>query len=307
MLINVVITIIGLIILYVMHCKILGNENEGLIGCVGTVIGVLALYVIAANWSGYISGGLLFIAFIIWSFTFFAHVSDKNQIEAKRLEQEAWNKLTPEEKRKREAEKQLKLEEKRKQEAEEQLKREEEKRQKTEEYLEREKLRKFERQIAARILVLDSNIWMDIKQTSDALFEALVIICKKEKRSILMYADQYDEICNKKKRELKRSGDVRAACRAINRIDNLQGRGLVTIEGLEPNARPHAYADPVIVTRLAEQAKNGVTCTLVTNDVELRTRAREHLKDSGDSNWYVIGLEEFQKGCDAYVAALKTE
>jgi hypothetical protein len=56
----------------------------------------------------------------------------------------------------------------------------------------------------------------------------------------------------------------------------------------------------VIVNRLSLEAKKGASCTLITNDIELRTRVRQHLEDSGASNWNVAGLEEFREGCDAY-------
>lgn len=324
--------IVGLIILYVIHDKIFGDATEGFFGCTGTAISITALFVIAAGWPPYLSGGLIFIAFIFWATACHAHATRKNESEKKQLKQKASNSLTPEEKKqqdewwlkrqeenkraaeerlkrdqaeenKRAAEERLKLEEKRNRQAEEQLKLEEESKREAKEQLEREKLLKFQKQITAQILVLDSNIWMNGESNSNAFFETLASICQEEQRTILMYGDQYDEICNIKKR---RSEDETAARRAISRIDNFKEKGLVKIEDMKPDARPRAYADPVIVMRLTSQAKNGASCTLITNDTELRTRVRQLLEDSSASDWHVAGLEEFQKGCDAYIEFLKT-
>lgn len=154
--------------------------------------------------------------------------------------------------------------------------------------------------------IIDSNIWMD--PNYDIYFDVLNLVCTHENYKIVLYGVQFDEIVNiKKKTKFNAENDDRnkRARLAIRRIELLQKQGLLDIRPITINAEPNAYADPLILKLILTSAKKQINGSLITNDKELRIRARQLLSDNAVTRWNVLGMEELLSGCKDVVNAQK--
>ncbi|GHT36730.1 hypothetical protein FACS189427_08840 [Planctomycetales bacterium] len=110
---------------------------------------------------------------------------------------------------------------------------------------------------------------------------------------LTLFAPQFDEICNiKKKLSYEKSGNKRARL-AINRIENFQKDDLIMIAPITIDAAPGVYADPLIVKLFIKAAKKGQKCNFISDDKELRIRIREHLRKNAMDEFQIIELKEF--------------
>ncbi len=134
--------------------------------------------------------------------------------------------------------------------------------------------------------IIDSNIWMDWGY--DSFFKSIFFILNKYDHTIKLHGYQFDEICNLKK--CTDNGDKsKAARRAIKTIEYFQAQKRLEIISILKEAKKGIYADPMIIESLISGYQENSRSFLITNDKELRIRARQILKDHGFSNYEIIG------------------
>ena len=125
-------------------------------------------------------------------------------------------------------------------------------------------------------LIIDSNIWMN--SDYDSFFTLLARHLINQKKQLILYGQQFDEICNIKKKTKYGGKKNQRSRMAINRIDWLTESSLLRIEPITLDAEQGAYADPFIIKLLTKKASSGNQCSFLSDDKELRIRIREHLK-----------------------------
>lgn len=178
--------------------------------------------------------------------------------------------------------------------------------------IEAEKTRKLEyanEQIAefenwlTPVLVVDSNIWMN--ESYNSFFRCLHWACLRKKYKVELFGVQFDEISNIKKSVSY--GDPRnyRARIAINRVEHLQKAGFLKVIPITIDSARGAYADPIIVSILAQKSREGRQCTLFSDDKELRVRVRQHLMDNAEAEWKIVELESYIGTCDIIAEGLQ--
>jgi hypothetical protein len=132
-----------------------------------------------------------------------------------------------------------------------------------------------------------------MKPEYNVFFEILSRVLRENSIKLILFAPQFDEICNiKKKRSYEESGNKRARL-AINRIESFQKDDLIIIAPITIDAAPGVYADPLIVKLFINAAKKGQKCNFISDDKELRIRVREHLRQNAMDEFQIIELKEF--------------
>ena len=127
----------------------------------------------------------------------------------------------------------------------------------------------------------------------DAFFQLLEKILRKANRKIIIYGVQFDEICNIKSSHEYGSQKSKRARLAINRIENFQKNEILKIETVSIKSERWAYADPVVLKLLISLSKESHSVVFISNDKELRIRARELVR-IGQATTQVIGIEEIE-------------
>lgn len=133
--------------------------------------------------------------------------------------------------------------------------------------------RNMDEAVAAEVLVIDSNVWMN--EFYDAFFELLHKRLQAANRPIVMFGPQFDELCNLKSQYAISDLKSRRARIALNRIEALQTSNLLRIHAMTLSSDRGAYADPVFLRLIEYCGKNNHEVALITDDRELRVRARE--------------------------------
>lgn len=154
--------------------------------------------------------------------------------------------------------------------------------------------------ILADKVIIDSNIWMN--EDHDLFFKFLADSFSTANRVVEVYGAQFDEICNIKHRGSYRDPRGKRARLAINRIEGLQTRKLLRIAPVTLESRAGAHADPVILNLLAATNRQPCSLSLVTDDKELRVRAREVARD-GQANVRIIGMREMEADLGKWAGA----
>lgn len=150
----------------------------------------------------------------------------------------------------------------------------------------------------AAFFIIDSNIWMN--EQYDAFFAALLHLLKSQHKTMLLYGPQFDEICNiKKNTDFGQARNRRARC-AINRVEDFQKEGVLTIKPINIDAQERAYADPLIIKLLLANARQGNAVAFVSDDKELRVRARQLLQEKGNGTFQIIEGDELAALCPDY-------
>ena len=144
------------------------------------------------------------------------------------------------------------------------------------------KLQQALTEMFATFLVIDSNILMNDWESYCNLFNAFNRVLKEQGKQITLYGPQFDEICNiKKSTDFGDQRNGRARC-AIERIEWFQKEGLLSIKPISIDAEKGVYADPLIIKLLMANAREGNPVTFISDDKELRVRARQLLQDLGN-------------------------
>lgn len=128
------------------------------------------------------------------------------------------------------------------------------------------------------VLVLDSNIWMN--PDLDGFFSRLGRQLKTERRKLLLFGPQFDELCNIKDRIPYGTQQGRLARLALSRIERLQVQSCLTVDPLLLQAKPKTFADPLILELIRNLTSSGQSLSFVTDDRELRIRARQIAQDA---------------------------
>lgn len=150
----------------------------------------------------------------------------------------------------------------------------------------------------APCLVIDSNIWMNDDYDS---FFTLVEDCLQARGGRLKLPGvQLDEITRIKTGSEYGTPRSRAARLAFSRIEHLQKKGLLEVDSISKDASCRAYADPEIIDILTRASSEGVECALVTDDVELRVRVRQHLGNHGKAAWKIMDTAKMLDLATAY-------
>lgn len=140
----------------------------------------------------------------------------------------------------------------------------------------RDSARYLVERVFPRKLVIDSNIWMDPE--ADAFFVGLESLLASTGKILEIPAEQYEEIQRIKDRtNFGEPANTRARL-AQGRIERLQAVGCLRIPSVSLVARPGAYVDPLLIQIAVEAASTGERLTLMTDDRDVRIRAREHMR-----------------------------
>lgn len=153
-------------------------------------------------------------------------------------------------------------------------------------------------------LIIDSNIWMNEEYNS--FFFMLSLVCHKNQYRMSLYGPQFDEISNIKR--ATQFGDERnkRARLAMSRIEEFQKHNMLRIEPVTVDAQKRAYADPLLVKLITNQARKGIKCTFVSDDKELRIRVRQHLVDYASTNWEIVEVAKILPRCNQFHEAWKS-
>lgn len=155
-------------------------------------------------------------------------------------------------------------------------------------------------QLLTPCLVIDSNIWMN--ELYDPFFYVLSSCCDHTGYKLSLAGIQFDEIANINKTTKHEHPKSRAARIATYRIESLQKAGFLTVDQITIDAKKKAYADPTIIQLLKERAESDENCTLISQDRELRIRAREFLSDH-KTTARVVEMDSILLPCIKYVVA----
>lgn len=150
--------------------------------------------------------------------------------------------------------------------------------------------------MAAPVLIIDSNIWMNLGY--DPFFQALEDVLKRDQKGLVLYGPQFDEMCNVKRRSRYGTGKNKSSRCAINRIEKFQAEAILRIEPLSIGSDDHAYADLIIVKLIMAHIKNGKNVCFLSDDVELRIRVRGLA--SGGGALSIVQGQDFLPLCRDY-------
>lgn len=157
----------------------------------------------------------------------------------------------------------------------------------------------FSKNILPRFFVVDSNIWMNERYMP--FFRCLYYALKETGKKMILYGPQFDEICNiKKNTDYGEDRNARARL-AINRVELFQRAELLEIKPINVEAQRGAYADPLILRLLVSVSKQDHDVALVSDDKELRIRARQLLADHGKGELAIVEGDALAPLCASYV------
>jgi len=158
----------------------------------------------------------------------------------------------------------------------------------------------FNEELFPSLCIIDSNIWMT--EEYEVFFAALMAALKRSSKALFLYGPQFDEICNIKKCTAYGEPRNRRARCAISRIEALQNNGLLTIKPIGIESKEGAYADPLIIMLLRTNSRLGNPVTFISNDKELRIRARQILQDEqhGSANYRIYEGDDLIRLCTNY-------
>ena len=163
------------------------------------------------------------------------------------------------------------------------------------------------REVLLHGLVLDSNIWMNGEY--EAFFEVLDWLAMQgyganPTRRLILPKVQFDEICLKKTSTEFGTPSNQAARIALGRIERLQVSRLLQVDASFEAERRHG--DPQLLKLLSSLASDGVIIRFVSDDMELRIRAREILSKYSASKWKFLEMKnDILPECDVVIAASK--
>lgn len=154
-------------------------------------------------------------------------------------------------------------------------------------------------------LIIDSNIWMDDRPQYDNFMSVFRFILKSFNIRYIFYGPQFDEICNKKKRTEYGESANRRSRIAIKRIDKLSNENLLEITQINFESKYPGHVDPLLVKLLLMDAKKGKSVALLSNDIELRIRAREKLKEHSVNYYRIFEMDDLEKHIETIQLAMK--
>ncbi|MDB4442219.1 hypothetical protein N9219_02240 [bacterium] len=163
----------------------------------------------------------------------------------------------------------------------------------------------FRKNLFLDCLIIDSNIWMDDRPQYDNFISVFRFLLKSFNIRYIFYGPQFDEICNKKKRTGYGESANRRSRTAIKRIDKLSDENLLEITQINFESKYPGHVDPLLIKLLLIAAKKGKSVTLLSNDVELRIRAREKLKEHNVDDYKILKMDDLEKHINTIQLAMK--
>jgi hypothetical protein len=162
-------------------------------------------------------------------------------------------------------------------------------------------------EVFVRGLVIDSNVWMTEKY--EDFFNVLCWLGKqgygaKPSRRLTLPRVQFDEICLKKLNTEYGTLANKAARIALSRIEHLQVEKLLLVQaGCEARQE---HGDPALLVIMSSMAADGTLIRFISEDVELRIRAREILGKYPSPQWKLLGMDnDVMPKCNIILAACK--
>lgn len=146
--------------------------------------------------------------------------------------------------------------------------------------------------------VIDTNIWMN--EDYDPFFRAFLGVLAESSLTYTLYEEQWRELCNLKNNNEYDSPKSRRARCALSRIEVLQKASCLTIRPVNRRTPSAGYVDDLLLNLLRSACADSRTGGLVSDDRELRIRARQVLKDYGVDGARVVGGEELLPLAKAY-------
>jgi len=154
-------------------------------------------------------------------------------------------------------------------------------------------------------LIIDSNIWMDNRPEYSKFMSVFRYLLKTFNICYIFYGPQFEKICNIKKNSVAFGSRNRRSRLAINRIDKLSKENLLSITPIRLEFKNPGHVDPLLIKLLLISAKKGLSTTLLTNDNELRIRAREKLKEHNISNYRIFKMGDLMVHFNIIYMAMK--
>jgi hypothetical protein len=154
-------------------------------------------------------------------------------------------------------------------------------------------------------LIIDSNIWMNSAPEYKKFMSIFRYLLRRFKVHYKFYGPQFEEIINIKKRTSFDDPRNRRSRVAISRIDELSKENLLSITPINFEFKHPGHVDPLLVKLLLMSATKGESVTLVSNDNELRVRAREKLKEHGINNYGVFKMNDIMVYFDIIDQAIR--
>ena len=165
----------------------------------------------------------------------------------------------------------------------------------------------FREDVLLDSLIVDSNIWMDDNPQYENFIIVFRFLLIQFNICYTFYGPQFDEICNIKKRtEYGESANQRSRT-AINRIDKLSDQNLLQIAQINFESKNPGHVDPLLINLLLMDAKRGKSVSLLSNDVELRVRAREKLKEHNFNYYRILKMDDLDEHINNIQLAMKED
>ena len=154
-------------------------------------------------------------------------------------------------------------------------------------------------------LIIDSNIWMDDRPQYDNFITIFRFLLMHLDIRYTFYGPQFEEICNIKFRTVYGESANKKSRIAINRIDKLSDENLLRITPVNIELEYPGHVDPMLIKLLLMDAKKGKNVALLSNDVELRIRAREKLKEFNVSYYRILKMDDIEKHIEIIKLAME--
>jgi hypothetical protein len=151
-------------------------------------------------------------------------------------------------------------------------------------------------------LLVDSKMWMSDEY--GGFFYVLEQACREKIGHTLVMDDlQFDEICGIGRSSEDAGNQNHHARLAIERIEQFQKKGLLTISSAALNTEPALAGEPLVIRQIDAAAKVGKAITVVTADRDLRIRVRKYLYKSRNAKIEIVNIELIIQDCRDVQAA----
>lgn len=140
-------------------------------------------------------------------------------------------------------------------------------------------------------LLIDSKVWMS--DECGSFFYVLEQACReKGGYKLVMDAEQLDE--------MRGGGAVDQSPRAklaVERIEQLQSKGLLAVSEAGLVSDPALADEPLVIRQMDSAIRSGRVTTFVTDDRDMRIRVRKYLYKSTNARVDIVSLESIIQDC----------
>jgi len=168
-----------------------------------------------------------------------------------------------------------------------------------------ESMRYLKEKFFRECLIIDSNIWMNDAPEYNQFISIFRYLLRCLKVHYKFYGPQFEEIINIKTNTSLENPKNRGSRIAISRIDELSSENLLSITPINVEFKHPDHVDPLLVRLLLMNTMKGESATLLSDDNELRVRAREKLKEYGINNYLIFNMSDIMIHFDIVDKAIK--